>query len=42
MGKVKAVYWPWEKAGWVRWQDYKGSSRVREGKVEEPFEIYTF
>ncbi|CAF9927965.1 MAG: hypothetical protein HETSPECPRED_006715 [Heterodermia speciosa] len=42
IGKVKAVYWPWKKAGWVRWQDWKGSSRVREGKTMEPIEMYTF
>lgn len=35
VGKVSAVVWPWEKAGWVRWQDWRGSGRVREGRGEE-------
>lgn len=30
-GKVKGVVWPFEKAGFVRWEDYKGNSRVIEG-----------
>jgi inner membrane protease subunit 2 len=33
MGKVKAVIWPWPKAGLIRWQDYHGSPRVTENKV---------
>ena len=32
MGKVKGVVWPLKKAGWIRWQDYKGNPRVLEGK----------
>ena len=40
-GKVRAVYWPWSKAGLVRWQDWRGSERVREGNVEGRTEIYT-
>ncbi len=30
VGKVKGVFWPWSKAGWIRWQDWRGSGRVRE------------
>lgn len=30
VGKVKAVVWPWSKTGFIRWQDYRGSSRVME------------
>lgn len=31
VGKVKGVFWPWGKAGWIRWEDWRGSGRVREG-----------
>lgn len=43
VGKVKGIYWPWSKAGWIRWQDWNGSDRVREGRIEEEekIEIYT-
>ncbi|MCJ1356677.1 MAG: hypothetical protein MMC33_006672 [Icmadophila ericetorum] len=34
VGKVRGVVWPLSKAGWIRWQDYGGSSRVREGTVD--------
>lgn len=40
VGKVTGVYWPWSKAGVIRWQDWKGTSRVREGRIENPPEIY--
>ena len=41
VGKVRGILWPWSKAGWIRWQDWRGSDRVREGEVEERIEIYT-
>ncbi len=41
VGKVKGVFWPWEKAGWIRWQDWRGSERVREGKVVDRIGIYS-
>ena len=31
-GQVKAVVWPWAKTGVIRWQDYRGSPRVQQGK----------
>ena len=34
VGKVKGVVWPWSKAGWIRWKDYRGNARVREGVVD--------
>ncbi|KAA6414092.1 MAG: mitochondrial inner membrane protease subunit 2 [Lasallia pustulata] len=27
-GKVKGIVWPFAKAGLLRWEDYKGNSRV--------------
>lgn len=41
VGKVMGVYWPWSKAGWIRWQNWKGTRRVKEGKIEEKIELYT-
>ena len=32
VGQVKGVVWPLKKAGWIRWQDYKGNPRVLEGR----------
>ena len=40
MGRVKAVVWPWGKAGWIRWEDWRGSERVREGRLEERIGVY--
>lgn len=36
VGRAVGVVWPWERRGWVRWQDWRGDGRVREGarKVE--------
>ena len=38
-GQVKAVVWPWAKAGGIRWQDYRGNERVLEERhaVEEVY-----
>ena len=41
VGRVTGVYWPWSKAGWIRWQDWKGTSRVREGRIPDPPEMYS-
>jgi len=37
VGKAIGVVWPWERRGWIRWEDYRGSPRVMEGvnKVEQ-------
>ena len=41
VGKVLGVVWPWHRAGWIRWQDWAGSNRVRvEASKVERFEIY--
>ncbi|MCJ1245792.1 hypothetical protein MMC30_002996 [Trapelia coarctata] len=32
VGKVRAVVWPWAKAGVIQWQDYRGSPRVQQDK----------
>ena len=31
VGKVVGVVWPWDRTGWIRWEDYRGSPRVKEG-----------
>ena len=42
VGKVVGVVWPWNRKGKIRWEDYRGSPRVKEGvnKVEK-MEIFT-
>ena len=32
VGQVRAVVWPWTKAGMVQWQDYGGNPRVLRDK----------
>ncbi|MCJ1474516.1 hypothetical protein MMC13_003174 [Lambiella insularis] len=32
VGQVKAVVWPWRKAGLIRWEDYRVSPRVLQGR----------
>lgn len=33
MGKVKGVVLPFRRAAWLRWQDWEGSERVKEGRT---------
>ncbi len=41
VGKVVGVVWPLGRAGWVRWEDWRGSERVVEGKgAVEKIEFY--
>ena len=40
VGKVTGVLWPWSKAGRIRWQDWRGTNRVTEGKVDDKPELY--
>lgn len=43
VGRVEAVVWPWARRGWVRWQDWRGSGRVREGRdVGKMVEVEVF
>lgn len=35
VGKVKAVVYPFRKAGRIRWEDWRGDARVRDGDVQE-------
>lgn len=39
-GKVRGIVWPLEKVGWIRWQDYRMSSRIIPGKIEEPVQMH--
>lgn len=34
VGNVKAVVWPWRRAGRIRWEDWGGSRRVTQGAGE--------
>lgn len=36
VGRAVGVVWPWRRRGWIRWEDWRGSPRVKEGanKVE--------
>lgn len=41
VGKLKAVVYPFGKAGRIRWEDWKGDDgRVREGDLQERIEAY--
>lgn len=40
VGKVEGVVWPWRRAGKIRWEDYKESNRVIEGKAIKKLEIF--
>ena len=43
MGKVRARVFPFGRMGLVRWQDWKGSERVRKGApVEEDEDEFEF
>lgn len=34
-GKVRGVVWPLNRAGRLLWQEYKGTTRVKEGTPAE-------
>ncbi len=39
VGQVKGIVLPWARAGKIRWQDYRGSPRVIEGRIENIIEV---
>ena len=40
VGKVRGVVWPWSRASSIRWEDYPGSERVKEGGPLEKVEVF--